>query len=66
MKTLTTSFFNRFTLIALLTSLLSSCSIVGGIFKTGYWVGIITVVAVLGIILYLVLRVSNSGSGHKS
>ncbi len=66
MKALTTSFFNLFALIAFLTSLLSSCSIVGGIFKTGYWVGIITVVAVLGIILYLVLRVSNSGSAHKS
>lgn len=33
---------------------LTSCEVIGGIFKAGVWVGIIVVVAVVGLILWLV------------
>jgi len=39
--------------------LLSSCAIVGGIFKAGVWTGILIVVFIIGVILWLVNR--NSG-----
>ncbi len=32
---------------------LSSCEVVGGIFKAGMWVGILLVVLVVGVILWL-------------
>ena len=35
---------------------LSSCEVVGGIFKAGVWVGILVVVLVVGLILWLVGR----------
>jgi len=35
---------------------LSSCEVVGGIFKAGMWVGILVVVVVDGLILWLVGR----------
>jgi len=36
--------------------LLSSCEVVGGIFKAGVWVGILAVAFVVGLILFLVSR----------
>ena len=42
-------------LIFALTSL-SSCEVVGGIFKAGVWVGVIVVVAIIALILWLVGR----------
>lgn len=33
---------------------LSSCEVIGGIFKAGIWVGIILVVAVVALIMWLV------------
>lgn len=41
-----------FSLVATLTS----CSVVGGIFKTGVGVGVFLVIFVIGIIIYLVSR----------
>ena len=35
---------------------LSSCEVIGGIFKAGVWVGVIVVVAVIALILWLVSR----------
>ena len=35
---------------------LSSCEVIGGIFKAGVWVGVIIVVAVIALILWLVSR----------
>jgi hypothetical protein len=43
----------------LTTCLLSSCAVVGGIFKAGVWTGIILVAAVVALILYLVSRSQN-------
>ena len=50
-----------FFLIALLT-LLSSCTVVGGIFKAGVWVGVLVVVAILALVIWLVTK---SGSGKS-
>ena len=44
-------------LLAIVTAMtLSSCEVIGGIFKAGVWVGILVVVAVVGLILWLVGR----------
>jgi hypothetical protein len=39
-----------------LISLLSSCEVIGGIFKAGVWVGVLIVVAILGVIVWLIGR----------
>lgn len=35
---------------------LSSCEVIGGIFKAGVWTGILAVAVVAGLIVYLVSR----------
>jgi hypothetical protein len=47
--------------IVMMMFLLSSCAIVGGIFKAGIWVGMLIIVFIIGIILWLVTR----GSGKS-
>lgn len=50
---------SRFSLAFLLlfvTSFLSSCEVIGGIFKAGVWVGVVVIVAVIALILYMVGR----------
>ncbi|HEU5365874.1 MAG TPA: phosphatidate cytidylyltransferase [Hanamia sp.] len=42
--------------IFLLLMLLSSCSVIGGIFKAGVWVGVIGIVIVLIIIIWLISK----------
>jgi hypothetical protein len=37
-------------------SLLSSCAVIGGIFKAGVWVGILIVVVIIGLIVWLISR----------
>ena len=44
-----------FLALAIIVSL-SSCEVVGGIFKAGVWVGVLVVVGIIGLILYLVSR----------
>jgi hypothetical protein len=36
--------------------LMSGCTIVGGIFKAGVWVGVLLVLLVIGFIIWLVTR----------
>jgi hypothetical protein len=49
--------YSVFGLLALATAMtLSSCEVVGGIFKAGVWVGIVLVVLAVGLILWLVGR----------
>ncbi|HEY9364559.1 MAG TPA: phosphatidate cytidylyltransferase [Chitinophagaceae bacterium] len=43
-------------LFVFITTMLSSCEIVGGIFKAGVWVGVLIVVAVIALIIWLVSR----------
>ena len=40
----------------MLTLSLPGCTVVGGIFKAGVWVGVLAVVFVVGIILYFVSK----------
>ena len=42
-----------YSLLCMVCSLLSSCAVVGGIFKAGVWVGILIVVFVIGIIVFI-------------
>ncbi len=44
-------------LLALLV-FLPGCEVIGGIFKAGVWVGILTVVAILALIFWLVSRMN--------
>jgi hypothetical protein len=37
-------------------SLCFGCSVVGGIFKAGVWVGILAAAAVVGVIIYFISR----------
>lgn len=46
-------------LILILLLSLSSCQIIGGIFKAGVWVGVLLVVGIISLIIYLVTRGSN-------
>jgi hypothetical protein len=48
------SLFGLFALVVAMS--LSSCEVIGGIFKAGIWVGILLVVLVVGLILWLVGR----------
>jgi cytosine/uracil/thiamine/allantoin permease len=43
-------------LLFLMTTLLSSCELVKGIFKAGVWTGVIIVVAIIALVMYLVSR----------
>ena len=40
-------------------TILSSCSFIGGVFKAGVWVGVVAVVIVVGLIIYIISRVSS-------
>ncbi|HEX2607670.1 MAG TPA: hypothetical protein VHK91_09840, partial [Flavisolibacter sp.] len=42
--------------LAAMAMTLSSCEVVGGIFKAGFWTAIILIVLVVGLILWLVGR----------
>ena len=41
-----------------MVTLLSSCAAIEGIFKAGVWVGILAVVAVVGVIIFIISKVS--------
>jgi len=47
-------------LMVMLAFFLDSCSVIGGIFKAGVWVGILIVVFIIGIIIWLVTRSGKS------
>ena len=42
--------------LLLLVSFLSSCEVIGGIFKAGVWVGILIVVVIIGLVVWLIGR----------
>jgi hypothetical protein len=52
------SFFGAMAIIALLS--LSSCEVIGGIFKAGVWVGVLIVVGIIALIVYLISRGSKN------
>lgn len=45
-------------LFVLISVSLTSCELVGDIFKAGVWVGILAVAAVIGLIIFLISKVS--------
>ena len=47
-------------LLIAMTSMLSSCQLVEGIFKAGMGFGIFIVVAIIGLILFLIFRIGRS------
>lgn len=47
-------------LLSFMAMSLSSCEIIGGIFKTGMWVGVVLVVLVIFLIFYFL----NKGKGN--
>lgn len=49
-----------FSIMALLLSL-SSCQLIGDIFKAGVWSGILMVVAVVGLVIFLIAKVAGGG-----
>ena len=54
--------FNSITVLGLfaITFLLSSCEAIAGIFKAGMGFGIFIVIAIIGIIIFLVVRMGRS------
>lgn len=48
-------------LLLFITMLLTSCEVIGGIFKAGVWTGILAVGIVVFLIIFLIAR----GSGKK-
>jgi hypothetical protein len=48
-------------LLLFMMTALSSCSVIGDIFKAGVWVGVLAVIIVVGLIIYFITR----GSGKK-
>ena len=44
-------------ILALLSTTLTSCELVEGIFKAGVWTGVIVVVLVLALIIWLIRKV---------
>lgn len=57
-----TNLFKKYIYIvyAILLSTLTSCEVVGGIFKAGMWVGILAVVFVVGLIFYIIRRIGGN------
>lgn len=49
-------------LLIAMTTMLSSCELVEGIFKAGMGFGIFIVIAIIGLILFLIFRI---GRGRK-
>jgi hypothetical protein len=52
----TSRFIQAFLLMALCS--LQSCAVIGGIFKAGVWVGVLAVILVIGIIVFIIAKVS--------
>lgn len=46
-----------FTILIALATTLTSCEMIGGIFKAGMWVGVIIVVAIIALVLWLISKV---------
>lgn len=49
------------TIFLMITLFYSSCTVVESIFKAGVWVGVLIVVAIIGLIVWLVSKFSRKG-----
>jgi len=61
MKALTNS--ASYLIIFLLTLTLTSCELVGDIFKGGVWTGVILVFVVIGVVIYGIAKLFGGGKG---
>jgi len=43
-------------LLSFFAPMLSGCEVIGDIFQAGVWVGVILVIAVIGVIVWIVLK----------
>ncbi|MGY3053984.1 putative small secreted protein [Pedobacter sp. UYEF25] len=43
--------------IAIICSVLSSCELVGGIFKAGMWTGVIAIVVVVALVIWVLAKI---------
>ena len=59
----TSRLFSLFLLTLMVTSL-SSCAVIGGIFKAGAWVGIIGVFLVVALVWWLVTKMGGGGNSN--
>ncbi len=50
-----------FYFVGIFSLLMTSCSVVEGIFKVGMWFGILVVVAIVAIIIWLISKFSGGG-----
>lgn len=46
----------------LMLTLLSSCDLIGGIFKAGVWVGVLGIVVVVAIVIWVIAKLFGGGS----
>ena len=49
------------TIFMMIALFYSSCAVVEGIFKAGVWVGVLIVVAIIGLIVWLISKFSRRG-----
>lgn len=47
-----------YSVLAFITISLSGCELAGDIFKAGVWVGVLVVVAIVGLVIYLISKAS--------
>ena len=47
-----------FSLFTLLIFSVSSCAVIGDIFKAGVWVGILLVAAVIALVIFIIAKIS--------
>ena len=56
--------FNRWLIIPIFTLLavsMSSCEVIGGIFKAGVWSGVLLVVAGIALVVFLIAKIFGGG-----
>lgn len=53
------SLFTRLTLLSFMAVMLTSCSVIEGIFKAGMGVGIFIVIAIIAIIIFVISKFSS-------
>ena len=50
------SLFTRLTLLSFMAVMLTSCSLIEGIFKAGIGVGVFIVIAIIAVIIFIISR----------
>ena len=65
MKTMSQSSLPLF-VSAFLLLFVSSCVSVGGVFQSGFWIGIVLAAVAVGLVLWLVSKMRGGGGGSSS